>query len=65
MEGAFFIENVFAIPGIGKYFISAVNQRDVPIVMGLTIFSATIYIIAIFITDILYTLVDPRINLAK
>lgn len=65
MEGAFFIENVFAIPGIGKYFISAVKQRDVPIVMGLTIFSATIYIIAIFITDILYTLVDPRINLAK
>ena len=59
------IENVFAIPGIGKYFISAVNQRDVPIVMGLTIFSATIYIIAIFITDILYTLVDPRIKLAK
>ena len=65
LTGSFVIENVFAIPGIGKYFISAVNQRDVPIVMGLTIFSATIYIIAIFITDILYTLVDPRINLAK
>ena len=45
--------------------MSAVNKRDVLIVMGLTIFSATIYIIAIFITDILYTLVDPRINLAK
>lgn len=65
MEGAFFIENVFAIPGIGKYFISAVSQRDVPIVMGLTVFSASIYISAIFITDILYTIVDPRIKLAK
>lgn len=65
ITGAFFIENVFAIPGIGKYFISAVNQRDVPIVMGLTIFSAAIYIAAIFITDILYTIVDPRIKLAK
>lgn len=65
ISGSFFIERVFAIPGAGQYFVQAANERDVPILMGLTLLYALIYLIAIFITDILYTVVDPRIRLVK
>lgn len=65
ISGSFFIERVFAIPGAGQYFIQAANDRDIPILMGLTLLYALIYLIAIFITDILYTVVDPRIRLVK
>lgn len=65
ISGSFFIERVFAIPGAGQYFIQATTDRDVPILMGLTLLYAAIYIIAIFISDILYTVVDPRIRLVK
>lgn len=65
ISGSFFIERVFAIPGAGQYFIQASNDRDIPILMGLTLLYALIYLITIFITDILYTLVDPRIRLVK
>lgn len=65
ISGSFFIERVFAIPGAGQYFIQASNERDIPILMGLTLLYALIYLIAIFITDILYTVVDPRIRLNK
>ena len=65
ISGSFFIERVFAIPGAGQYFIQATIDRDGPILMGLTLLYAAIYIIAIFISDILYTVVDPRIRLVK
>lgn len=65
ISGSFFIERVFAIPGAGQYYIQASNDRDIPILMGLTLLYALIYLIAIFITDILYTVVDPRIRLVK
>ncbi len=48
ISGSFFIERVFAIPGAGQYFIQATTDRDVPILMGLTLLYAAIYIIAIF-----------------
>lgn len=65
ISGSFFIERVFSIPGAGQYFIQAANDRDIPILMGLTLLYALIYLIAIFVTDILYTVVDPRIKLVK
>ena len=65
ISGSFFIERVFAIPGAGQYFIQASNDRDIPILMGLTLLYALIYLVTIFITDILYTVVDPRIRLVK
>lgn len=63
ITSSFFIEKIFAIPGIGMYFINAVSGRDLTIIMGQTILMAALYIFVIFITDILYTLVDPRIRL--
>jgi oligopeptide transport system permease protein len=63
MVGSFVIENIFAIPGIGSNFVSSVSNRDYPMIMGMTIFYAAIYIICILIVDVLYSLVDPRIKL--
>lgn len=64
ITGSFFIESVFSIPGLGLYYVNAVAAQDVPIVMGETVILAALYIVVVFITDILYTIVDPRIRIA-
>lgn len=63
ITGSFFIEKIFAIPGIGLYYVQAISGRDVTVVMGQTIIISAIYIIVIFITDLLYTVIDPRIRI--
>ena len=62
ITGSFFIERIFSIPGIGMYFVNAVNGRDLPIIMGQTVIIAAMYIVIVFVTDLLYTVVDPRIR---
>jgi oligopeptide transport system permease protein len=63
ITGSFFTEQIFAIPGIGKYYITAMNNRDMPVILGETVIFAALYIFVIAITDILYTVVDPRIKI--
>ena len=63
ITGSFFIESVFSIQGLGLYYVNAVAAQDVTIVMGETVFLAALYIIVVFVTDILYTVVDPRIRI--
>lgn len=64
MTGTFVIESIFSIPGIGRYFVTSITNRDYPVIMGTTIFVAVVYIISVFVVDILYSLVDPRIRLS-
>lgn len=61
ITGSFFIESIFSIPGIGQYYVTAVNNQDLSIVLGETVLLSILYIVILFITDILYALVDPRI----
>lgn len=63
ITGSIIIEKVFSIPGIALYYVNAVTSNDLSIVLGLTIFFAALFICVIFVTDILYTLVDPRIRI--
>ncbi|MGE9882498.1 ABC transporter permease [Blautia obeum] len=63
ITGSFFIESIFSIPGIGQYYVTAVNNQDLPIVLGETVLLALLYIVVLFITDILYVVVDPRIKM--
>ena len=63
--GAFVIERIFAIPGLGSYFVSSVTDRDYTMVMGQTIFIAALYILSVLIVDILYGFIDPRIRVAQ
>lgn len=61
ITGSFFIESIYSIPGIGQYFVTSVNNQDLSIVLGLTVLLSMLYIVVLFITDILYVVVDPRI----
>jgi ABC-type dipeptide/oligopeptide/nickel transport system permease component len=60
ITGSFVIEQIFAIPGIGRYYVTAVQARDYSVVMGLTVLLAVIVIIANLVVDVLYGFLDPR-----
>lgn len=65
LTGSFVIEKIFAIPGMGKYFVESINQRDYPVIMGTTVFYSVILIVMLFLVDLAYGLLDPRIKLHK
>lgn len=63
LTGSFVVERVFTIPGLGGEFVGSIQNRDYTIIMGTTIFLATLMIVMNVIVDIVYKLVDPRIKL--
>ena len=65
LSGAFVVESVFTIPGLGRYFIQSITNRDYPLIMGTTIFFASLIVILNLVVDLLYHAVDPRIQLTK
>ena len=65
VTGGFVVEQTFQIPGLGKYFISSILNRDYPIIMATTVVLATLVIGMNLVVDIAYKLVDPRISLTK
>lgn len=62
VTGSFIIESVFAWPGLGTLGMSAINNRDYPMIMGITMFSCTILLLGNFLADLLYGFADPRIK---
>jgi len=65
LTGTFVIEKIFAIPGMGKYFVESINTRDYPVIMATTVFYGAILIFMLFLVDIIYGILDPRIKLHK
>ncbi|MBR8660827.1 MULTISPECIES: ABC transporter permease [unclassified Brevibacillus] len=65
ITGTFVVEKIFAIPGIGKYFVDGIFNRDYPVILGTTVFYSSILIVTIFLIDVAYTLIDPRIKLSN
>lgn len=65
ITGSFVIEEIFAIPGIGRYYITAVSARDYSVVMGLTVLLSILVIVANMVVDILYGVLDPRTRDAR
>jgi oligopeptide transport system permease protein len=65
ITGSFIIENIFAIPGIGRYYVTAVTGRDYSVVMGLTILYAFIVVFGNLVVDLLYGVLDPRTREAR
>lgn len=63
VTGSFVVEKIFTIPGLGGEFIGAINGRDYTLIMGTTIFLATLIIVMNVVVDIVYKIVDPRIKL--
>ena len=60
--GSVVIENVFSFPGIGQYMVTAINQRDYPIVMGCVVLLAVVFSVVMLLVDLAYGFVDPRIR---
>lgn len=65
LTGSFIIEKIFGIPGLGGWFINSITNRDYTVIMGITIFYSTLLISILFLIDLLYCWMDPRIRLKK
>jgi ABC-type dipeptide/oligopeptide/nickel transport system permease component len=61
--GGFVVELVFAIPGLGRYFVEAVHQLDYTVIMGTTTFYGAFLVFMVIVVDVLYSLIDPRVTL--
>ncbi|MFA9557563.1 ABC transporter permease [Evansella sp. AB-rgal1] len=65
LTGSFVIERIFAIPGIGRYFVESISNRDYPMIMATTVMYSAILVVMMFVVDLVYGVVDPRIKLHK
>mgnify|MGYP002526032960 FL=1 len=63
VTGSFVIEYIFSIPGMGRFFITAVTNRDYPLIMGVTLVYAVLIVVANTVVDMVYGWLDPRVNL--
>ncbi len=63
VTGSLVVEQIFAVPGIGRYFVNSITGRDYTLIMGTTIVLATLIVVMNLVSDILYKVVDPRITL--
>lgn len=65
LTGAFVVENIFSIPGLGKFFVNSIQTNDYPMIAGTTLFYGAFLIAANLIVDLVYGLIDPRVKLGK
>ena len=56
------IEKIFTIPGMGKFFVESINNRDYPLIMGVTVFYSALLVLMNLVVDLLYGIIDPRIK---
>jgi len=62
ITGSVIVEQIFGIPGLGKYFVESVSNRDYTLIMGITLFYGIILMATRFLTDVAYGFIDPRIK---
>lgn len=65
LVGSFIIEKIFGIPGLGQWFVTSVSNRDYTVIMGTTVFYSIILLTAMFLVDVLYVWIDPRIKASQ
>ncbi len=64
ITGTVFVETMFRVPGLGKFFVTSVTQRDYPMIMAVMLLVAAVWSLVYLLTDLLYTVIDPRIRLS-
>ena len=64
MTGTLVVERMFAIPGLGRYYVESIYNRDYTVIMGTTVFYVAFLLLMTFLVDVLYGLIDPRIRIA-
>ncbi|AHK63248.1 Dipeptide transport system permease protein DppB [Chlamydia avium 10DC88] len=62
MTGTFAIENIFCIPGLGKWFVCSIKQRDYPVTLGLSVFYGTFFMLSSLLSDLLQAMIDPQLR---
>lgn len=62
--GSFVVEYIFAIPGLGRHFVTSISNRDYTLIMGTTVFYAAFLMLMNFVVDLAYIIIDPRVKLA-
>ncbi|WP_416487514.1 ABC transporter permease [Brachyspira hyodysenteriae] len=65
LTGSFVVEKIFNIPGLGRYFVESITQRDYPTILGVTIFYGAFLIAMNFLVDLSYGIIDPRIKIQE
>ena len=63
ITGSFFVEAIYQVPGIGRYFVTTVQDKDYPVLMAVTLMYAAIIWLTNFVVDVLYSILDPRVRL--
>ena len=63
LTGTFVIESLFAIPGMGKYYVESVQNNDYSLILGMTAFYGTFLVFCNMVVDILYGVIDPRVRI--
>ncbi len=63
LTGSFIVERLYAIPGIGKYFVDSISGRDYNVILGITVFFGIFVVICNILVDILYGIIDPRVKM--
>ena len=63
LTGSMVVENIFSVPGLGRLFVNSMLRTDYMMIMGVTIFLAVMMVLMNFLADVLYKVMDPRINL--
>jgi peptide/nickel transport system permease protein len=64
LGGTVIIEEIFGLPGLGRYIYQAIQNRDYPVVQGVTLVLATMFVLVTMVVDVLYAVVDPRLRRA-
>jgi peptide/nickel transport system permease protein len=62
--GAIITETAFSLPGLGQAVLKAINDRDLPVILGVTLITSLAVILANLVVDILYAVIDPRVRIA-
>jgi oligopeptide transport system permease protein len=65
LTGSFVIERLFSIPGLGRYFVNSISDRDYSVILGITVFFGALIILCNIIVDILYVVIDPRVKIEE
>ena len=65
LTGTFVVENIFALPGLGKYFVQCIQTNDYPVIVGTTIFYGSFLVLANLAVDLIYGFIDPRVKLTE
>ena len=65
LTGTFVIESIFAIPGMGKYYVESVSNNDYAMILGMTVFYGFFLVFCNLIVDVAYGFVDPRVRIGK